>query len=475
MPKSERIRVSLSRDYRNASVQIFRTENDPKPTLSEVTAALRAEGVVHGVDESDLIKALEAASGTRVVVAQATEPKHGCDGIIQLKIQAARGAPKELEDGSVDYKDLGLVRNIRKGQILAVKEPALPGRPGIDVRGRPLPPPEVKDPPLEGGKNTAVTPDGTKLVSLIDGHLRVEREGTKRPLPHVDETFILKKEVGVATGNIDCIGHCLIGGGVADGFKVVANGNITIKGTVEGAEIISRTGEVILERGIRGNGRGKVLAQKRVQARFSENARIECEGEIAVQEHAYHSELLSRGSIVIAGPPGVMLGGRCAFMDRFDATELGSPTEPKTRLYFGDWVSEESSKRIRQIDKELALLEEQAEAMRDTLKHMRTLALEDQERNRDEVERLARSAAPFPRIKSQIETLKTEKSELESKVSSVEASPVAEITGTVHPGVYLSGEDVEEIQVRKEKRNVRIALLRPDKEEPRFRVQPRRG
>ena len=444
--------------------------------MSEILEALAKAGVKFGIDEDEIGKAIDADFGVKTIVARGKPPKEGCDAIIHIKERPEISAPKELEDGRMDYKNLQLVKNVLKGQVLAEKEAAMEGRPGLDVRRVPIDSPEIVDPPLPAGDNTVITPDGLKLVSVLDGHLYIGRDTSHREIIHVRETFELRTHVDMKTGNLDCIGNCLIHGAVREGFKVVASGNVTIKGQVEGAIIESRNGNVFLERGMKGQNKGIVRAKKEVRAKFLENVTVEAEGDINVKEHIYHSKLRTFGSIrILNKDPGSMMGGEASFMNRFVCRQLGSETEPKTRLYFGDWTAIESAKRGVEIDKVLEELNVHAENLRDAVVEMRRLALEDPEKHAERIEFLSKDAGLFPKIKARMEILTEEKNKLSGSHRELPDKIIAEIEGMIFRGVILEADGVEEIAVKKERRAIVIRLIKKTGDERTFVVKPLRG
>jgi hypothetical protein len=473
---SHRLHVDFGRDYLSATLQIFHAGDGAKPTIEEARAALEKAGVKHGIDEAALRVAIEAPSGQQTIVARGTAPKPGCDGVIHLKENPrVKAAPREIGDGRVDYRDLQIVKNVVKGQVLAEKEPAIPGRPGIDVRRAPIDPVPVVDPELPTGRNTVATPDGLKLLSLIDGHLILESIGLGRQMLHVDETFVLKSNVDMATGNLHCIGHCEIRGGVADGFKVVANGDIKILGSVGAAEITSHNGSIVMEKGFRGQLKGVARAKGPIRAPFIENATVETASDVVVKEHIMHSTIRAGGRVVLDGAPGAIIGGRICFMEKLDTKQIGAETNPQTRIFMGDWIAEEARARIFEIDEVLKEIVPQAEALRAALVEMRRLSLEDPVANETRIAQLATMAEPFPNLRKRIEELQNERGSLEDKIRSRDLKPVIEVSGTAYRGIVIAGEGFDYIAIGKDRRNIRIGISRNEKGEPGLAIKALRG
>lgn len=476
MTEPGRIRVEIARDLMTASIRLFWKDPADKPTSEEIRKALEAEGVRYGIDAEAIDRAIDSPTGQKYVVANGTPPKPGVDAVITLRENPSTTlAPRQLADGRVDLHDLQLVHNVVRGQILAEKEPAMPGRTGMNVRGQPVESKPVHDPPLPTGRNTACTPDGFKLVSLIDGHLM--RSGTtgKKFELRVESVLVLKSSVDIATGNINCIGGCEIKGRVAEGFSVIAGGDITIRGDCEGSEITSQNGSIAFLHAVRGHNKGIVRAAKNISARFIENATVEAGGDIVVKEHIYHSKIRSGGSIVLEGEPAAILGGEISFMKTLTCRDLGSESNPRTYVYLGDWISGEAHRRIAEIEEILSHLRAQAEAMRASLLDMRRLTLENPEKHRDRIAQLAKSAEGFPKLHERIERLEEEEKTLAKKVKSLDVNPIVRVAGSLHAGVILAGDGVDDFAIKNDRKAVEIMLDVNDPRRPGFRFSKLHG
>lgn len=477
MGRTERIQVEFGRDFLVASVSFLPDSSGARPTDADLSAALAAAGVRHGIDPESLKLALASPPGKKTIVARGEPPRSGVDGVIRyVEKPGQAGAPRALENGRVDHRDLQLVKNVVKGQVLAEKEPPLPGRPGIDVRGIAMAPPSVADPAFPKGANTAVTPDGQRLVSLIDGHLAWKQPGQGRVELAVDDTFILNRAVDMSTGNLDCIGACVIRGRVNDGFSIAAGRDITVHGAAEGSNFTSREGSILFEQGFKGHGKSAINAKKNVHARFIENAVVEAEGDIIVKEHVYQSTLKAGGSIRVEGDPGVIMGGSVAFLDRLVCRQLGSPTNPKTRVYLGDWISGAARSRIAEIQNVLAELNVGMEAMRQALLEMRRLTMDNPDENQEKIATLAASAEGFPNLRERSARLEAEMKTLEARIVTRDSKPTLEVSGTLFVGVILNGDGVlEEVAMRADKHNTRISLATGEDGQPRFAAKSMKG
>lgn len=451
-------RIEISPDGMTAHT--IRLDSGAKvPTLDDLKNALVKAGVRYGIDEEALKTAMNSPPGAKTFIASGAPPKPGCDAVIHLKeTPTKKSAPKLLLDGKVDYKDMQLVKNVVKGQVIAEKEPAIAGMPGMTVKRVPVDPPPIKDPQLEAGPNTAVTPDGLKLLSLIDGHLVIESMGLGRQEIRVDKTFVLKRSVDMATGNIYCIGNCEVRGNVTEGFKVVAQGDIKILGSVEGAEVTSHGGNVEISKGLIGQGKAVIRALHDVKANFIENAVIETGGNVVVEEHIMHSKIFSAGGVYIEGKPGALIGGETSFVTKMKVRQIGSEANPKTKFYMGNWIARSALQRIAELSKTLSELNIQYQTAQTAFNKMRQLTMEDPSAYAAEIETLKTVSAPLANLSDRIKAINEEISVLQKKIIPMENKPVIEVLETLFSGVVIEGEEFDEIIFKNNRRSIKLTI-----------------
>ena len=200
-----------------------------------------------------------------------------------------------LEDGTADYHNLGLVINVKKGDLLAEIIPPTKGIPGKTVTGKIIPAKAGKEVRIRIGKNVIVSEDGYKMFAEIDGQ-PIMYDNKLSVLPILE----IKGDVGPATGNIDFLGSVIVQGNVKSGFSINANGDLQVNGIVEATEI-QAGGDIIINRGIQGQGKGILKAGRDFKVRYIENATVEA-GEILILPKAsMHSCLLAGKNITLDG------------------------------------------------------------------------------------------------------------------------------------------------------------------------------
>ncbi len=266
---------------------------------------LKRKGIVHGID-NEMVKRIveESLFGNYVDVASATPPENGLDGRVEIKVDVnPEIKPKIRSDGSVDYRSIQTFTSVSKGDLLAVKHPPTPGRPGITVFGEPIASNPGKEICLPQGRNTEITSDGTRLIASTTGIVFFENS-----LLSIAELLHVKKDVDFSVGNVKYTGDVMIGGNVKPGFTIEAEGSIHIRGEVESARIISRAGYITIEKGVVGKGDTIISAKEGIHLCFAQEAQIRTEGVLSFEKYLLHCKVIC-GSIESKGGLGSIVGG----------------------------------------------------------------------------------------------------------------------------------------------------------------------
>jgi hypothetical protein len=209
-------------------------EVNPTVSTEDVLKALRAKGVVLGVDEKAVAALAANPSGPPQVVARGTPPTPGQDAWIELKFEEGGGLKVPQDDvQKVDWRELSHIPTVEAGAELAVKHPPVPGKAGQSVTGAPVEPPAPKDVELCAGEGCEVV-DGLRVVATRSGRPTVAR-GCIEVLP----ILVQDRGVNLASGNIKFSGDVVVKGNVEDTMTVQAGGNIEVKGSATHAFLMA--------------------------------------------------------------------------------------------------------------------------------------------------------------------------------------------------------------------------------------------
>ncbi|MDR0986684.1 MAG: FapA family protein [Ruminococcus sp.] len=315
-------------------------------SLELVRKALADAGVTHGLNEDNITNAVKKFQfNTDIIVAAWTPPEDGIDGTIRWKFdRESSGTPIEDDQGNVDYKNLGTVRNIYKNTVLAEITLPTDGTPGTDVRGNTLMPKPGKKASYTVGTNTAVSEDGKRITSTADGAL-VYKSNTF----HIEHEVVIKTNIDFATGNIEFIGDIVINGDIMEGFNVTSmSGNVLIKGGVYGGTVKAAKNITIKK----GANHSKIECEGDFTVMFCEYSDIKCEGDLEAT-NLIICNVYCGGKLKIKGKSGGLVGGRYTIMNEVEVENIGSSHYPVTEVTLGNnaVLTNEKGELMKAIEK----------------------------------------------------------------------------------------------------------------------------
>lgn len=302
-------------------------------------SALAVKGVKYNINE-ELIRSLIQRKDfdKEIKAAEADMPVDGKNGTITYKFDKEQViAPQEDDKGFVDYKNLGLIRNIRENEVIAVITPPEQGTDGKDIRGVVMKAAPGKPAPFTVGKGTRLTEDGLSIVAAIDGHV-CYRDKTFC----VDPTVTISGDVDASVGNIDFLGDVIIKGEVMEGFSVTAGRDVTVGGNVTGAKI-KAGGSITIKKGAINS---KLTAHGNISCQFCEYSDISTDSDLNIQNFVictvYCGGNLTSKSIN---------GGKYTVLGNTEVTYLGTKNYAPTEVTAGDnaMLTEEKNDCLKKI------------------------------------------------------------------------------------------------------------------------------
>ena len=345
----EVVNVEMSRD-KMLGVMWFEEPKNGGNRLSEndIRAAISTKGIVVGFDE-ELINAIckERQYNYKYIIAKGKAPIDGSDGKIEFKFNTAslkEFKPRLNDDGTVDFRNLDVVRNVKKGDVLAVRIPATQGKDGFNITGQNLKARKGKEARIPKGRNTVILEDGLTLVADVDGKLEYDDHNV-----YINTVYTLNGDLDSGIGNIDFVGSVVINGNVHSGFRIKAGGSVEIRGSVDDAIIIAGS-NVFLSYGMQGTERSKITAGGNVVAKFLQNVQVEADGNV-ITEAILHSRVNAGDSIKVETGKGTIVGGSVSATNMIIAKSIGSPMGTVTAIQIG--VSPTIYKDHKELGEEL--------------------------------------------------------------------------------------------------------------------------
>ncbi len=317
----------------------------------------------HGIKHYDiaLIEQALANPKKKVLVGMGKPPEKGKDAELIVRIDPDK--PVEISTTeNIDWHSISSHMFVSEGDVILEKIPPTPGIPGIDVFGNEIPPKPGKDIKLTtyAGDGTKVTPDGLRLVAGRSGILR---KSYGKYI--VEDTFIVNGDVNYEVGNITNVQNVRIYGDVLPGFKIIANGDIYISGSIVDATV-EAGGNIEVEGRITCKSGGYVKAGGNVIAKEIVSANVEANGHVVVSDVLIQSKVLAGGGVyILSRANGKIVGGEIMARDdivtpilgndRGTETYVGVGIDPVVKEHFEHLSSQvvELKKKLMDVQKDL--------------------------------------------------------------------------------------------------------------------------
>jgi len=373
---------------------------------------------------------------TLLLIGKGSLPQSGVDTHIEWKIE--RLANEKIvyyrPDGSVDFKKIYLISNVREKQVIGMVCPATEGVHGYDVYGVPIKAKPGREKSIVLGKNVAFSEDGKNVISLIDGQIKFVNG-----VPNVFPVFEVYGDVNYNVGNIEFAGSVTVKGTVLDGFSVKAGGNIYVENAVSEATLEAE-GDIYLPHGFVGKNKGYLKAGKNVIIKFAEGGKIEAQGKVVVELAIVHSNVTAGEKIEVSGKRGQIIGGELTAGDEIIAKSIGAPMGVLTRLNLGfDTIVME---QLQRINSEISSTEKEMEKITQAYNFLNLSRVRGEKKIEGNIDEM------IERVKTTQAMLDTKwdylKSEKEKVLKELAAGRRGEVRGinVIYSGVVLNIKNV---------------------------------
>ncbi len=254
-------------------------------------------GVRHGLLHEAIAGFPELAGPADVLVAEAVQPSRGKDAFIDTPLgnTAFPLEPTYDADGRARFPEWSIPAMVRAGDVVAVRIPPVPGRPGRTVVGTPIGPvpPPTRDVELRAGLGTERVFDGLRVVATIDGNpCCVDGVVTVRP------ELKIPGDIAADHHDIRFGGNVLIAGNVTGAIEILAAGDVTVLGDVAGAKLAAG-GRVVVHGVV--SEQATIVASADVVARGMENVTVRCGGTLAVREDLIRTTVEGARRTIVGG------------------------------------------------------------------------------------------------------------------------------------------------------------------------------
>lgn len=398
MPTARDITVRVLDGDRRAEITIPEG-TDPAAVTPALLATVAREAKVHLT--ADVARRLaEAANDYRAnpraltaEIARAVEPTAGTPGgwTWEAAFDPSRvSVTSEDRVTSTDHH-ASRIRTVATGDVVARFAPSLRGTDGCSVTGKAIPAPMPPAPELRPGKGLHLRSDGA-VVATESGVLRIDREGVS-----IVALLELPGCVDFSSGNVEFSGEVIVRDSIRDGFRVRTGGNLTVHGTIEGADV-RVGGSLVCQRGVASARRAEIRVRGDLTTGYLRNVRAEVLGALACKGEVEHSSVSVHGECRCESAR--VIGGSLALAAGATIGTLGSPDWIPTLVRIGELPLVSSELRT--------LTAEQARAQQELTKideHVRMLG--------------ARVSAPSAR--ERLTELQFERSEVQRRLTEIDA------------------------------------------------------
>lgn len=268
--------------------------------IDELRAALERASVTFGVDDIALERlGLQVRDGAfacgPVPIATGRAMQRESTGACELTVAVGLQPGHRLDDGSFDYRDRGLLRPVRRGEVLARCQPPVPGVDGRTVTDRAI--------PFEKIPSAASLSFGDGLERDREGSVVAARDGVVRRTDgriEIGDHYVHEGDVDLRCGHLDMHGSLTITGDVTAKFEVQATGGVQIEKSVARGTVYSGR-DIAVKGGLIGSVGASVLAEGDISAEHAQGASIACGGALHLRRAAINCEIQA-ARVQIDGP-----------------------------------------------------------------------------------------------------------------------------------------------------------------------------
>lgn len=401
--------------------------------------AMADQRIMYGVDLrlADHLASDEAKYFNLYLIAKGKPAFDGTNGNIVDAFP--RVLPRVLEVDEfdrVDYTALNLIRNVKEGEEICRLIKPTEGEPGCTVLGQEIPARSGKSVPLPKGRNTEISEDGTLLLASISGDVEFTGHSFQ-----VKPVLDIPGNVDFSTGSINFLGDVNIRGDVLSGFTVRAMGTIQVAGVVEAGSTVEAGGDLIVVKGILGDGTTIIRSHRSIFSKYIENSTIYVRENLQT-DCIINSYIYSDGEVLVRSGRGTIIGGRIWAAKKISASAVGARSECRTAVALGGLPCTNFEREL--VQRELKVLEMELEKLECQLDSTSKSSLLDKTRSKLMVAELK-----LKQLESELADLKIEADE--KNKGRLEC-------GIAYPGTEISFGD-ETFRVRQESRQCVATLL----------------
>ncbi|RVU37226.1 DUF342 domain-containing protein [Rheinheimera riviphila] len=389
--KNAELKFEIAPDAMTASATIVAAWGGTPVSANDLVKAAQEYGISFGFQKEQIVHLVATASRaepgmvTTEVIAVGRVMQVGLNGRFEALVAGMTvrvNKPVMSSNSRTDLRDFGVIPAVQLGQGVVRRLPPTKGVDGINVRSEVTMAPPGTHTEWQNGEGVAISPtDPDLLIAAREGMPRIMEAGAT-----VDEVYAVKT-VDLSTGHIQFRGSVIVNGDVTQGMKVIAGGNVFIKGTVEG-DLVESGGDISIGGSIIGHQLSvgtadehystMVKAKGDIRCTLAQYVKIECEGDFHAVKQINHCDVAAR--MVVAGPEdkltGKVVGGHFYLDLGLKCGVLGSPSESSLLLNINRRVDPIAEKQ-QALRHNVAAVKVEMEQIKSSIEQMKKLEKSD--------------------------------------------------------------------------------------------------
>lgn len=341
----ECFKLNTTKDKLSALLDLRQDLPEEKLNVESILEWLKGSGITFGLNHDHVKQVVSSNDPTifPIEIARGTAPKKGVDG--QIEFFCERTDQIELDEKR-NFRDVKKIPSLTVDEKIAVITKPTKGQPGRTVFDKVLPAKDGKPVKMRAGKNVRFDEMTSTFYATSVGQVSVGPN-----IINVFDTYEVNGDLSMKTGNIKFVGSVIIRGNVPAGYCVEAEGDVHIYGLVEAGHV-EAGGNVVITEGIAGLKKGTVKAGGNVTISYINQATVEAQKDIIVQNSIMHSQCVAKEHIYCNA--GNIIGGSTSAGIAVEAKDIGNKMDTKTEIAIG-------------IDHEQAQLENKLNQAKQTL------------------------------------------------------------------------------------------------------------
>jgi uncharacterized protein len=240
----------------------------PAFTAEEIKKELQKMGICSGIIEENVNSCSERGEISNLLIAEGTPVVNDTDDRMEIKFNQCKNPLEQAEDSGekIDFRNLGAIDVVNKGDLLGVKISGQVGSDGKDIFGNVAKKKDKRQFNLRIGAGCILQDENT-VTAAISG-----KPCIKNNVFYVYQVHEVTNDVDIKTGNIAFVGDVIVYGSVKEGMKIEAGNGVEIGRDVEHADIrakgnITVKGNILISKVAAG---GEDIVTQRLMINLSE-------------------------------------------------------------------------------------------------------------------------------------------------------------------------------------------------------------